>query len=195
MTLLHPGDDRDWIFASLFPSVPVQSFPFFPVPIPKFKSYSHSHGIPTGTFPSPVSKHAQQNCNVQMQTVDRQTTERNSSTENYLLALLPFPVPNCCIIPISMHGIPAGFPFPWEMGHSHSRLRSFPLLHPIPKLDSYSHSHGILMGFPFWYFHSNWESLSRGHLYFTLTSGSNVGNHCTVVQKKEGNWPAGGWVT
>jgi len=42
---------------------------------------------------------------------------------------------------------------PWEffshrkMGHSHSHLLSFPFLPiSIPKLESYSYSHGIFMG-------------------------------------------------
>jgi len=39
--------------------------------------------------------------------------------------------------------------FPWDRGHSHSHLRSFPLTAiSVPKLESYSHSNGTHMGFP-----------------------------------------------
>jgi len=61
-------------------SLPFQrsQFPFLPTPIPKFKTYSHSHGIPIWLFPFPNTHRKTTKWKCKQSTVEQQT---NSSTE------------------------------------------------------------------------------------------------------------------
>ena len=43
---IYTRDEPELIFTLAFPAIPSSQFPFTLIPIPKLKSYSHSHKIP-----------------------------------------------------------------------------------------------------------------------------------------------------
>jgi len=51
-------DVREWLSTFPFPPIPIYSIPFPPTSIPKFLTYSHSHGIPMWAIPIPSHSHS-----------------------------------------------------------------------------------------------------------------------------------------
>ena len=73
--IVYSRVDREWMFIFPFPPIPMQSIPFLPIHVPKFKSYSHSRGILVGYSHShPIPKHAQQNNKMKIQSVNSRAT-------------------------------------------------------------------------------------------------------------------------
>jgi len=70
-------DDREWIFTFPFTLIPMQSVPIPSILIPKFKSYSHSRGIPVGLFPFP-SSHARTAKQYSVNANSRQSNNRKT---------------------------------------------------------------------------------------------------------------------
>ena len=55
---LRARDVREWLSTFPFPPIPIYSILIPPTPIPKFMTYSHSHGIPVWAIPIPSHSHS-----------------------------------------------------------------------------------------------------------------------------------------